>query len=79
MSRKDRKRDWRIEYCSDYIQSPKHGNSLKAFLAEHPTGAADSAICRLLDLNIHELREIFNRALANLKDTFGVNDGNKKV
>ena len=79
MGKLNRKRDWRIDYCSDFILSPKHGNSLKAFLTENPTGVADSTICRLLDLNIHELREVYAQALLKLKGAFGVKDGNKKV
>ena len=63
-----RKRDVRIETHSDYILSTKYNNSLKALLADNPNGVPDSAICRLLDISVHELRERFSQTLITLRE-----------
>lgn len=52
---------------SDYINSPKHSNSLSVFLKDNPNGVKDKMICKLLDLSQSELDEIFKSAMTKLR------------
>lgn len=52
----------------DFINSPKHDNSLKAFLDEYPDGAKDSVICKALCMTQKELEETYQCAILKLRE-----------
>jgi hypothetical protein len=52
----------------DFINSPKHDNSLRKFVDEHPDGAKDSVICKALCMTQKELEETYQCAILKLKE-----------
>lgn len=59
----------KISEDPDFILSKKHGNSLKRFLSENPSGASDSSICKMLDLTQEELETVYLSAIQKLRST----------
>jgi hypothetical protein len=60
-------RDKRLDDSEDFILSPRHNNSLKALIEEHPDGVSDVTICRVLDLSKEELTNTYDSAIRKLR------------
>ncbi len=58
----------KISRDSDFINSPKHENSLKLFLEQYPDGAPDAAICKALCITQKELDELYANAILKLRE-----------
>lgn len=52
----------------DFINSPKHENSLKKFVELNPDGANDSVICKALCMTQKELEETYQCAILKLRE-----------
>jgi hypothetical protein len=61
----------RIFEDPDYIHSPKHDNSLRVFLTNHPDGAQDSVICKALCISQKELEHLYESAILKLRQGMG--------
>jgi hypothetical protein len=60
-------RDTRIDLDPDFIVSPKHGNSLTAFMEDYPEGVSDTVIARVLRMSEKEVQETYERAIMKLR------------
>jgi hypothetical protein len=58
----------KIKQEEDYIRCPKFSNSLNKFLAKFSDGVEDSTIARLLMISEEEVQEIYNEAVAKLRE-----------
>lgn len=52
----------------DFINSPKHENSLRKFLDQNPDGSTDSVICKALCMSQKELEETYQCAILKLRE-----------
>lgn len=66
MDRDDIKK--RIRDEEDYIRSPKFGNSLVRLKAKNPEGIEDALIAKVLMLTEEEVQEIYDDAVAMLRE-----------
>lgn len=60
-------RDRRLDTDPDFICSPKHDNSLKKFMDDHPDGVPDATISRVLKMTEEEVEETWKRAILKLR------------
>jgi hypothetical protein len=58
----------KITRDQDFINSPKHDNSLKKFMDQNPDGASDSVICKALCMSQKELDETYQCAILKLRE-----------
>jgi hypothetical protein len=58
----------KIQQDEDYIRCPKFSNSLNKFLAKFSDGVEDSTIARLLMIPESEVQEIYDEAVAKLRE-----------
>lgn len=65
------KRDVRIDADPDFVDSPKHNNSLRALIAEYPNGAPDHVIRKVLRLSQDEVDAVYGRAILKLRESLG--------
>ena len=73
-------RDMRLDIDPDFVVSPKHNNSLKRFMNDHPNGAPDVAICKALELSKEELQSIYDSAILKLRRAMvGLSDNQDEV
>lgn len=63
--------DFKISRDVDFINSPKHDNSLKEFLKQNPNGASDAVICKALCISQEEFDKLLNSAMIKMKATMG--------
>lgn len=63
------KRDPRIDSELDFIDSPKHNNSLKVLIAEYPNGVPDHIIRKVLRLPQNEVDSLYNSAILKLRES----------
>jgi phage terminase Nu1 subunit (DNA packaging protein) len=68
------KRDTRIDIDADFIDSPKHNNSLKRLIADHPNGAPEHVIRRVLRLTQEEVDAVYMRAIMKLRNSLKDDD-----
>lgn len=64
-------KDIRIDIDPDFINSPKHGNSLRTLLKQNPNGVSESIICRVLSITPEELQSIYLNAIMKLRSHLG--------
>ncbi len=60
--------EWLIENDPDYINSPKHGNSLQELMDQHPDGVDDKTICKVLCITQKQLDERYRYAIMMLRE-----------
>jgi hypothetical protein len=68
------KRDIRIDTDPDFVDSPKHNNSLKKLIADYPGGAPDRIIRRVLRLTQEEVEAVYLRAILKLRENLKDDD-----
>lgn len=68
------KRDVRIDTDPDFVDSPKHNNSLRTLIADHPNGAPDHVIRRVLRLSQEEVEAVYLRAILKLRENLRDDD-----
>lgn len=64
----------RIECDPDYVRCPKFSNSLQKFLSKNPDGVEDHTIARLLMIDEEKVPEIYEEAVANLRESMSKDD-----
>lgn len=68
------KRDVRIDTDPDFVDSPKHNNSLKRLVSEYPNGVPDHIIRRALRLTQEEVDAVYSRAILKLRESLRDDD-----
>jgi hypothetical protein len=63
-------RDIRLDADPDYINSPKHKNSLSVFMELHPDGTSDETICKVLCIDKAILELTYQKILAKMRAVF---------
>ena len=64
-------KDPRISSDPDFVNSLKHGNSLRELLRQNPNGVSDAVICRILCVTPEELQLIYESAIMKLRTSLG--------
>lgn len=64
----------KITRDKDFINSPKHENSLRKFLDQYPSGADDDQICKALCMTKKELEETYQCAILKLREGMTKNE-----
>ena len=64
----------RITRDKDFINSPRHENSLLKFMDENPDGAKDAVICKALCMSQKELEETYQCAILKLREGMTENE-----
>jgi hypothetical protein len=59
---------------ADFVNSPKHNNSLAEVLNSYPEGVSDAMICKMLCISQEELICIYKCAILKLRTAYGIND-----
>ena len=71
------KRDVRIDTDTDFVDSPKHNNSLKVLIADNPDGVTDRVICKVLRIDQEQLDKIYGRAILKLRENLTSDDADR--
>ena len=61
------KRNQKIDTEIDFIDSPKHKNSLRNLISKYPNGVPDSVICKVLRLTQNDIDSLYNSAILKLR------------
>lgn len=66
----------KINEDEDFINSPKHSNSLAVFEKKHPDGAKDDVIAKALMITEEEFKLQFNSLLDTIRGKMNIEDIN---
>lgn len=64
----------KIKFDPDFVNSPKHNNSLQEIIDAYPNGTPNTIIKRVLCLTDEEFDEINMSILSKLKQVIGENN-----